>query len=49
MFTHDDMIKRAEEIGNNVMKSLNTPVEKRGWLGDPDMGCVQTVTPMLLF
>ncbi len=35
---HDDMIKRAEEIGNNVMKSLNTPVEKREWLGEPDMG-----------
>ncbi len=34
---HDDMIKRAEEIGNNVMKSLNTTAEKRVWLGDENM------------
>ncbi|MBE6051915.1 MAG: flavodoxin family protein [Clostridium sp.] len=35
---HDDMIKRAEEVGNNIMKALNTPVEERKWLGDEDMG-----------
>ncbi|WP_343216216.1 flavodoxin family protein [Clostridium frigoris] len=35
---HDYMIKRAEEIGNNVMKSLNTTAEKRVWLGDENMG-----------
>ncbi len=35
---HDDMIVRAHEIGNNIMKSLNTPVEERKWLGDEGMG-----------
>lgn len=35
---HDDMIKRAHEVGNNIMKSLNTPVKERKWLGDENMG-----------
>lgn len=35
---HDDMIKRAGEIGRNVMKALNTKPEERKWLGDEDMG-----------
>lgn len=35
---YDDMIKRAEEVGNNIMKALNTPVEERKWLGDENMG-----------
>ncbi len=32
------MIKRAYEIGENVMMSLNTPVAERKWLGDENMG-----------
>ena len=35
---HDDMIQRARKVGENVMKSVNTPPEERKWLGDPDMG-----------
>lgn len=35
---HDDMIERAHKIGENIMKSLNTPVDKRDWLGDEGMG-----------
>ncbi len=35
---HDDMIERAHKMGENIMKSLKTPVEERKWLGDPDMG-----------
>ena len=35
---HDEMIQRAHRMGENVMKSLNTPVENRKWLGDEDMG-----------
>ena len=35
---HDDMIERAKEIGNNIMKSLGTPVNERKWLGDENMG-----------
>ncbi|CUU48791.1 flavodoxin family protein [Clostridium beijerinckii] len=35
---HDDMIERAHKMGENIMKSLNTPVEERTWLGDEGMG-----------
>lgn len=35
---NDEMIERAYKMGENIMKSLNTPVEDRGWLGDDDMG-----------
>ncbi len=35
---HDEMINRAHQIGSNVMKALNTPVEKRKWLGEENMG-----------
>ena len=35
---HDDLIKRAKEVGQNIMKSLNTPVKERKWLGDENMG-----------
>lgn len=35
---HDDMIERAHKMGENIMKSLNTPVSERCWLGDEDMG-----------
>ncbi|MEN8076030.1 flavodoxin family protein [Clostridioides difficile] len=34
----DEMIKRAYKIGQNIMKSLSTPVEERKWLGEEDMG-----------
>lgn len=33
-----DMINRAYEIGDNIMKSLNTSSEERKWLGDENMG-----------
>ena len=35
---HEEMISRAKEIGGNIMKALNTPVEKREWLGEPEAG-----------
>ena len=35
---HEEMISRAQEIGNNVMKALNTPAAERKWLGDPEAG-----------
>ena len=34
----DEMIKRAYKIGQNIMKSLSTPVKERKWLGEEDMG-----------
>jgi len=35
---HDEMLVRAREIGQNVMKALNTPPAERKWLGDPEAG-----------
>ena len=35
---YDEKIARAREIGENVMKALNTAPEQRKWLGDPDYG-----------
>ena len=35
---YDDMIERAHKMGENIMKSLNTPVAERDWLGDEGMG-----------
>ena len=35
------MIKHAHEVGNNIMKSLNTPAKERKWLGDQNMGTVK--------
>ncbi|WP_295093926.1 flavodoxin family protein [Ruminococcus sp.] len=34
----EEKLARAREIGQNVMKALNTPPEGRKWLGDPDAG-----------
>lgn len=35
---NDDLIARAHKLGENIIKAVKTPVEKRGWLGDEDMG-----------
>ena len=35
---HEEKLARAREIGENVMKALNTPPAERKWLGDPDTG-----------
>ncbi|MBO4493920.1 MAG: flavodoxin family protein [Ruminococcus sp.] len=35
---YEEKLARAREIGENVMKALNTPPEERKWLGDPDTG-----------
>ncbi len=34
----EEKLARAREIGENVMKALNTPPDERKWLGDPDTG-----------
>lgn len=31
-------LKRAREIGEHIVKAINTPVAERTWLGDPDDG-----------
>ena len=34
----DEQLARARKMGENVIKAIQTPVEERGWLGDPDQG-----------
>ena len=34
----DDQIARARKMGENIIKAIQTPVEERTWLGDPDQG-----------
>ena len=34
----DEQIAKAYEIGEHVAQAVNTPVEERTWLGDPDEG-----------
>ena len=33
-----DQLDRAHKMGENIIKAIQTPVEERGWLGDPDQG-----------
>ena len=35
---YDEKLARAREMGANVMKALNTPVNERKWLGEEDAG-----------
>ena len=34
----DEQIAKAREIGQHIAEAINTPVEERHWLGDPDDG-----------
>ena len=34
----DEQIAKAREIGQHVAEAIETPVEERHWLGDPDFG-----------
>ncbi|WP_029322362.1 flavodoxin family protein [Butyrivibrio sp. AE3004] len=34
----DELIARAHKMGENIIEAVKTPVEKRGWLGDENMG-----------
>lgn len=34
----EDQLARAHKMGENIIKAIQTPVEERGWLGDPDQG-----------
>ena len=33
-----EQIARAHKMGENIVKAIQTPVEERCWLGEPDMG-----------
>lgn len=37
-------IARARKMGENIVKAIQTPVEERCWLGDPDDGVCPTAT-----
>jgi len=34
----DELMKKARRMGENIIKAVRTPSEKRGWLGEEDMG-----------
>ena len=35
---YDDQLPRARKMGENIARAINTPVEERGWLGNPNDG-----------
>lgn len=35
---HQDQLDRARKMGENIVKAIQTPVEERTWLGDPNDG-----------
>lgn len=35
---HKDYLERAYQMGKNIAQAINTPVEERKWLGDPNLG-----------
>lgn len=45
----DEQIARAHQMGKNIIKAINTPVEQRGWLGDPDQGLCPNCHGGLIF
>lgn len=45
----DEQIARAHQMGENIIKAINTPVEERGWLGDPDQGLCPNCHGGLIF
>ena len=45
----DEQIARAHQVGEHVIQAINTPVEERGWLGDPDQGLCPNCHSGLIF
>ncbi len=45
----DEQIARAHQMGENIIKAINTPIEDRGWLGDPDQGLCPNCHGGLIF
>lgn len=44
-----EQLERAHKMGENIVKAINTPIEERGWLGDPDMGICPRCHSSLIF
>jgi multimeric flavodoxin WrbA len=45
----EDHLERCHKMGENIIKAIQTPVEERGWLGDPDMGLCPNCHGGLIF
>lgn len=45
----NDQIARAHQMGENIIKSIQTAPEERKWLGDPDMGLCPNCHSGLVF
>ena len=45
----DDQLAKAHEIGVHVAEAVNTPVEERKWLGDPDEGVCPVCHSSLIY
>lgn len=44
-----EQIERAHKMGENIVKAIDTPVEERTWLGDPDQGTCPRCHSHLIF
>lgn len=44
-----EQLARAHKMGENIIKAIQTPVEERTWLGDPDMGLCPNCHAHLVF
>ncbi len=45
----EDQVAAARKMGENIVKAINTPVEERTWLGDPDMGVCPNCHTSLIY
>ncbi|MCQ2752503.1 MAG: flavodoxin family protein [Coriobacteriales bacterium] len=46
---HKDQLLRAHKLGQNLIKAINTPVDQRRWLGEPDRGLCPNCHSALVF
>ena len=44
-----EQLERAHKMGENIIKAIQTPVEERTWLGDPDLGMCPNCHAHLVF
>ena len=44
-----EQLERAHKMGENIIKAIQTPVEERCWLGDPNLGLCPNCHAHLIF
>jgi len=49
VFMREGQIERMQEMAEHIWQAVNTPVEERGWLGDPDDGVCPNCHSSLVF